>query len=662
LTNTYLTHKTCSSAHNPTFFLKYNAAGSADLPKPKKTLREFFAQTTPPGKGAPQAPANTPATPADGAREGRPPSASGADALCSGRAPDQGGKSAKSASARKLKGQAAGAAADSAPARLDGAGASSPQGSLGSVVSIGSHCTPAAPGAVAFGSPQLSSLSRALDFTRAASGGGPAASPVEAETSGSRPETPAFGEEDLGRPAALDDLFASLQDSATKQAARGIFAATPDGAAAAGGARQAQAEIEAAGEAPAMGAAATAAALARAAGAAAPAPRRGRTAGAAVGALLVALLANAALRPGAFVPPPTPYSSSACTGALQGYLGSAADKQAPAWRGAAMQAASAACGWVDFATSKVGQATRSAGGPGADPAASAAPPAAPRPTAEPQLAAVPASTTTFERTKMELAEFMRPVVSALSAAPTVDKAAALNKAAAAVEVREAKGASWAAPWLAAPQVEAVMKVAAGWGQALERSWPAARTFAATHMSFEAAVAAAGAALVAVVVGVLLLIARLAGGRGAAGQAAALATEERVFTPSFKAPKPRTRVAAAGVDSDGAADDHEPISDLPPPSTARATAAARRSAAAARRRSAPVNPAFTDAGESGAASDAAGVRGGRRASSRRASMAGGGGDGAEAAPQAGPGRAGGRRGAAAEAVAPTPTRRSSRVRS
>lgn len=53
MTNTYLTHKTCSSAHNPTFFLKYNAAGSADLPKPKKTLREFFAQTTPPGKGAP---------------------------------------------------------------------------------------------------------------------------------------------------------------------------------------------------------------------------------------------------------------------------------------------------------------------------------------------------------------------------------------------------------------------------------------------------------------------------------------------------------------------------------------------------------------------------------------------------------------------------------
>jgi hypothetical protein len=217
-------------------------AGSSHLPMPQKGPTLYMGEATPEGKGAPalKAPSNTPASPALEVPDARPRSAA-ADQQWS---PAVGGAAETGSVSMRLR-MASGAAGGSpAAAAAQQQPGSSRQDSHGSPISFGSHCTPAAAGPAAFGSPQdTPSPSRTLDFAGASplkSLASPAAL-AGAAAAGRLPDVSAFadasgvaaaaaggpaaaaGRDGGGTPVPLEELLASFQDSATKENAAEIF-------------------------------------------------------------------------------------------------------------------------------------------------------------------------------------------------------------------------------------------------------------------------------------------------------------------------------------------------------------------------------------------------------------------------------------------------------
>jgi len=224
-----------------------------------------------------------------------------------------------------------------------------------------------------------------------ADGKGGLASPVVAEASGSRPASPGVS---LSHPASLNDLFSSLQDSATKKSAQTILGAGAFEAAAAVEGEQSQAAA-AAGQsaggqsadgtclvepvvAASMGAAATAKALMmelegnkKMCKMRAAARRRSVGVWVAAAALLLLLACGAglvAVQQGMI----DARAPRACSGAYQQYFTDAdamGASQPAAWRIAALQARWMVCDWVDYVTqpgdaagdAKSGTAANSAG-------------------------------------------------------------------------------------------------------------------------------------------------------------------------------------------------------------------------------------------------------------------------------------------------------------
>ncbi|GBF97372.1 hypothetical protein Rsub_11019 [Raphidocelis subcapitata] len=327
-------------------------SGSSHLPPPQKGAGLYLGKATPEGKGVPalKAPTNTPATPAVEATDTRPRGgAADQQSPSGGFGPDAGSVS--------LRMRAASGAAGGSPAAAAAARQSPPQpsGSHGSVVSFGSHCTPA-PVPAAFGSPQgTPSPSRALDFSVVTP------PPPKDDASGAAAAPPAAspaGRAGGGGPVALEALLASLQDPATRDSAAEIFA---------GELRSGRRGRGAGGPAEAAGAPADAP------------PRGGRAAAAARRAgralLVLALLAGAALAvdraaqlPEAAAPPRCAASDArACVEAYGAFFSRDPAAPLPAWRAAALGARWAVEDWWGYYVSPGGRLPGSVDGDGGAP-------------------------------------------------------------------------------------------------------------------------------------------------------------------------------------------------------------------------------------------------------------------------------------------------------